>query len=185
AAANNLTQFTAVQSGPAGSTITVAYVAPQAPNQPLSVSVTGTAITVSLATDGAGKVSSTPAQITQAINSNPQARALVAAQVIGTATGLATPLAPTNLVVVQASHVALFANGGNDTLTAIGGSDISLFGGSGDDCLVAEGGSDITLFGGSGSDTLTATGGTDLTLFGGSGGHGLLQASSALRAHLF
>ena len=52
---------------------------PGAPNQPLSVTVTGNAIVVSLATDGAGALTSTAAQVVAAINASSAASALVTA----------------------------------------------------------------------------------------------------------
>ena len=52
---------------------------PGAANQPLSVTVTGNAIVVSLATDGSGALTSTAAQVVAAINASPAASALVSA----------------------------------------------------------------------------------------------------------
>lgn len=62
-----------------GNGITVATVDPGVADSPLSVSVTGTAITVSLATNAAGAPSSTAAQVVAAINASPAASAIVQA----------------------------------------------------------------------------------------------------------
>ena len=53
------------------------FVNPGAPNSPLSVSVSGLAITVSLATDGAGALTSTAAQVVAALNADPAASAIL------------------------------------------------------------------------------------------------------------
>ena len=57
--------------------VTYQQLNPGAPNSPLSVSVTGHAITVNLATDATGALSSTTDQVIAAINANPAASALV------------------------------------------------------------------------------------------------------------
>lgn len=62
-----------------GNGITVATVNPGVADSPLSVSVAGTAITVSLATNAAGALSSTAAQVVAAINASPAASAIVQA----------------------------------------------------------------------------------------------------------
>ena len=62
-----------------GNDITVALTSPGTANAPLSVSVTGSAIAVSLATNAAGAVTSTAAQVVAAINASPEASALVVA----------------------------------------------------------------------------------------------------------
>ena len=60
-----------------GNQVTMQFVNPGAPSSPLSVSVSGLAITVSLATDGAGALSSTAAQVVAAINADPAASAIL------------------------------------------------------------------------------------------------------------
>lgn len=60
-----------------GNDISIAFVHPGAPSQPLAVSVVGNAITVSLATNAAGEAASTAAQVVAALNASPAAGALV------------------------------------------------------------------------------------------------------------
>ncbi|MGW4928371.1 M14 family metallopeptidase [Agromyces sp. NPDC004153] len=62
-----------------GNDVTVALTSPGTANASLSVSVTGSAIAVSLATNAAGAVTSTAAQVVAAINASPAASALVVA----------------------------------------------------------------------------------------------------------
>ena len=62
-----------------GNDITAQSTDPGAANAPLSVAVAGNAITVTLATDGTGKITSTAAQVVSAINANPAAAACVIA----------------------------------------------------------------------------------------------------------
>jgi zinc carboxypeptidase/chitobiase/beta-hexosaminidase-like protein len=62
-----------------GNEITAEFRNPLAANQPLNVQVTGKAIVVSLATGAAGELTSTAAQVVQAINANTAASQLVAA----------------------------------------------------------------------------------------------------------
>lgn len=73
---NGLT-FTASTYGAAGNGITVKYTNPGANNAALIVSVTGTAIAVSLATGVAGAITSTAAEVKAAIEANAAAAALV------------------------------------------------------------------------------------------------------------
>ena len=54
-----------------GNDITAEFVNPGVPNAPLTVTVTGKDLSVSLATDAAGALSSTAAQVVAAINANP------------------------------------------------------------------------------------------------------------------
>ena len=76
---NNALTFTAVISGFAGNKISIAFVNPEANSSPLSVSVTGAAINVSLATNSSGAVTSTAAQIITALAGNTAAAALLSA----------------------------------------------------------------------------------------------------------
>lgn len=62
-----------------GNGITVSAVNPGTPNSPLSVAVSGSAITVSLATNASGALTTTAAQAVAAINASPAASALVTA----------------------------------------------------------------------------------------------------------
>ena len=60
-----------------GNDITIAAVNPGVADAPLSIAVTGNDITVNLATDSSGALSSTAAQVVMAINSHPAASDLV------------------------------------------------------------------------------------------------------------
>lgn len=82
-----------------GNAVTVAYIDPPGNNAALAVSVTGNAISVSLATDGASAVTSTAAQVRDAINAHVDAsRLVVAANAAGNdGTGVVTALAATAL----------------------------------------------------------------------------------------
>ncbi|HSJ60304.1 MAG TPA: M14 family metallopeptidase [Jiangellaceae bacterium] len=60
-----------------GNDITIAAVNPGVADSPLSIAVTGNDITVSLATNSSGALSSTAAQVVAAINSHPAASGLV------------------------------------------------------------------------------------------------------------
>jgi hypothetical protein len=82
-----------------GNDLTVALTNPGTPSSPLSVSVTGTSITVSLATSSAGAVTSTAAQVVQALNASPAAAALTVAYTYrgSTGTGVVAPAATTAL----------------------------------------------------------------------------------------
>ncbi|MGH9027533.1 MAG: M14 family metallopeptidase [Acidimicrobiia bacterium] len=62
-----------------GNNITAEFLNPGVPNAPLSVGVIGNDLSVSLATDATGALSSTAAQVIAAINAHPGASALVVA----------------------------------------------------------------------------------------------------------
>ncbi len=62
-----------------GNDLSVAFVDPGAAHSPLSVSVSGDDITVSLATGSSGAITSTAAEVVAAINASPAASALVVA----------------------------------------------------------------------------------------------------------
>lgn len=85
--ANNDLVFTARKAGKAGESITVAYVDPAANSQALSVAVVGNAITVNLATDGGGAITSTGATVLAAINGSATASALVFASLAAANSG--------------------------------------------------------------------------------------------------
>jgi flagellin-like hook-associated protein FlgL len=91
--------FTALAEGADGEAVTVEYVDPGAANQPLSVSVAGLAITVNLATDAAGAVTSTAAEVMAAIYADASASALVqVAHAPGSnGAGVVSALGPQNL----------------------------------------------------------------------------------------
>jgi len=77
AGVNNDLQFTAKLKGHFGNTIKIAYVDPDAANAKLAVTVSGTTITVSLATDANKAITSTAANVKAAIEAVPAAAALV------------------------------------------------------------------------------------------------------------
>ena len=74
---NNDIVYTSKLTGTAGDAITVAYIDPSENSQSLSVEVTGTDITVNLATDGGGLITSTGDEIKAAVAALPAAHALV------------------------------------------------------------------------------------------------------------
>lgn len=71
--------FTAAAVGTGGNSIRVRYIDPESASATLSVSVTDQDITVSLATDTEGAITSTAADIVSAIGASPEATALVSA----------------------------------------------------------------------------------------------------------
>ncbi len=131
--ANSQVTFTADERGTAGGNITVEIVNPGGPNSPLSVSVTGTAIRITYATDASGAVTSTAAQVAAAVNAAPQSSALVNASAGGTGTGTVQNLSASALAPVIAetgafagSYATAFANSGGfpqDATVAFGGID--------------------------------------------------------------
>jgi hypothetical protein len=83
-----------------GNDLTAQLKDPGAANAPLSVAVAGNAITVNLATDATGKVTSTAAQVVSAVNASPAASALVTATLYRTNAGAGVVVpgtAPTKL----------------------------------------------------------------------------------------
>jgi len=104
-ASNNALTWTAVTAGAAGNGISAHLKDPYANSQALSVSVSGTAITVLLATDAAGAITSTAGDIITAIAGDAAAAALVVAANTGASTGLG---------VVTANVVPQLLTGGLD-----------------------------------------------------------------------
>lgn len=84
---NNAIRWTADEPGEAGEDIRVALVDPAANSQALAVDVDGDDITVSLATDGAGAIVSTAAQVIAAVNEHDTASQLVTAANAGVSNG--------------------------------------------------------------------------------------------------
>jgi hypothetical protein len=99
AGANNDMTYTADVAGSGGNSITVRYVDPAAISQALGVVVVGNAITVNLATDGAGAITSTAAQVKSAIDGSAPAAALVDVANAGgnSGAGVVTAMAATAL----------------------------------------------------------------------------------------
>ncbi len=104
---NNDLIFRAATPGVAGNSITIQLVDPVTNSTPLSIAVVGTVITVTLAVDGASAITTTAAQLRDAINADAGARSLIYAVLASgnDGTGLVTALAATPLA------------GGSDTLT--------------------------------------------------------------------
>lgn len=71
-----------VTAGYGESPATIAFVDPGAPSQPLSVSTVDQAVTVSLATDGGGEITSTAGDIQTLVNSDPDASAVMGANAL-------------------------------------------------------------------------------------------------------
>ena len=95
-------------AGSAGNAITVALIDPGANSAALSVAVANSAITVNLATDGAGTITSTNTQVAAAIMASAAAKALVMATATGTAGS-----------VMAASAAAVLAGGAGQTYAAM------------------------------------------------------------------
>lgn len=118
--------FTALAEGAAGEGVTIEYADPGAAGQALSVSVTDQAITVNLATDATGAVTSTAAEIMAAVNLNASASALVqAAHAPGSdGAGLVSALGPQNLG--QGAASAAFISNVASLTTDLAGADNDL-----------------------------------------------------------
>lgn len=102
---NNAIRFSARQPGPAGHQITVTLTDPGLANQSLAVSVANQFdIDVSLATDGAGAITSTAAEVIAAVNAHAEAGQLVQAADEGDSdgTGVVSAEAQANLAGAQA-----------------------------------------------------------------------------------
>ncbi|QEM80208.1 phage tail sheath protein [Halomonas binhaiensis] len=88
AAANTSINFTATTPGTDGNAIRVRYVDPGTASSALTVSTTGTDITISLETDVDGNITSTAEDVVTATNGDQNASALVNAVVDGVGTGI-------------------------------------------------------------------------------------------------
>ena len=102
--------YTAVAYGTAGNAITVRYVDPGAINQAISVAVVASAITVNLATDGAGLITSTATQVKAAVDASSPAHALVSVAVSGTGSTVQAAVGATALANGAASAVSVPQN---------------------------------------------------------------------------
>jgi hypothetical protein len=105
-ATNNDLTFRAVDDGTDGNSLTVAFVV-SGTNMPLSASISGNAVTVTVATNGAGAATSTARQVQVAVNSHASIRPKMYVN-------LATSNDGTGVVAAQA---ATALSGGNTTLT--------------------------------------------------------------------
>lgn len=84
---NNAILWTACAGGAAGNAIKVALLDPAGNNKPLEVTVVNDEIRVSLATGGAGGITSTAAEVIAAVNASILAKGLVVATNDGASTG--------------------------------------------------------------------------------------------------
>jgi hypothetical protein len=89
--------YTAVTTGTPGNSITVRYFDPGVNNATLSVSVTSLAITVSLATDSGGAITSTALLVKAAVDAFGASAALVTTLLTGTGGTVVTAVGTTNL----------------------------------------------------------------------------------------
>ena len=92
-ASNNAINITALEPGKAGNKISLWLKDPKGNSKPLSVSVSGLVITVSLATNARGAMTSTAAQVIQAITAHARAGALVKAENTTGSTGAGVVMA--------------------------------------------------------------------------------------------
>ncbi|MBW2061043.1 MAG: flagellar hook-associated protein FlgL [Deltaproteobacteria bacterium] len=97
--ANDDLRLTAQNAGESGNDIRIRYVDPGASGQSLTIAVDGNDITVNLATDGTGAITTTATQVMNAINGDPEASALVSADLAGTddGSGVVTAMGFTSL----------------------------------------------------------------------------------------
>lgn len=93
---NQAITYSAVAFGAAGNAVTIALLDPGLPSQALSVTVSGSAISVHLATDGGSLITSTATDVVAAIQASAAASALVTVS----GSGL------TALVALAATHLA-------------------------------------------------------------------------------
>lgn len=103
-ASNTAQTWTAKTYGVLGNKISLKLVDPKANSQALAVSVSGQAITVSLATSGAGAITTTAALLKTALEANTAANALVGVVNTGASTGAGT----------LAALATTFLSGGED-----------------------------------------------------------------------
>jgi hypothetical protein len=110
-AGNDGVTYTAVTAGMAGNNISVQLKDPKANTQSLSVSVNGTSITVNLATDGSGVITSTAADVITALTNDANAALLITAAATGASTGA---------TVVTPEAKPVFLSGGIDEAFPLG-----------------------------------------------------------------
>lgn len=104
---NNNIVLTANASGPSGNLISASISEPGIPNSPLTVAWVGTQLSVTLATDGASRITTTAAQLVSAVNAHPSS-VLTAALAAGSdGSGVAQPLAESHLSGGDAGSASL------------------------------------------------------------------------------
>lgn len=118
--------LTAKTAGVAGNAISVTYVDPGANNAALAVTVTGTDIVISLATNGSGTITTTAAQVKALINDQAcPAYALVSAEDEGAGSGVVNALAKASLTggldaaYIHLKEIVLSATGGPVSVSVI------------------------------------------------------------------
>jgi len=89
--------YIAKEAGVDGDNITVTHVDPSGNNQPLEVTVVDTDISVSLATDETGVITSTAEEVKAAVDADPEASALVTVKVEGDGSGVVNAKIETSL----------------------------------------------------------------------------------------
>lgn len=116
---DNALTFTAVAYGTGGNAITIAYVDPAANDAALGVVVVGSAITVNLATDEVGAITSTAAEILDEIEASGPADALVTVAIDASdsgeaddGSGIVTALASAPMTGGAGSAIGLVVPGG-------------------------------------------------------------------------
>lgn len=131
---DNDIKFTSVLLGPAGNDITITLVDPAANDEPLAVAVVDTDITVTLATDGSGTITSTAAEVITAVLADVDAAALVAAENAPSndGTGIVTALAQTPLAGGDGTNFFTTNNGGKCKFLRVLNCVLILNGGNGD-----------------------------------------------------
>lgn len=114
---NNDLDFTAVAAGVEGNDIEIEYEDPAAADAVLAVTVTGTLIKVSLATDGDELITTTASEIITAIEADAEAAALVTVALKGadTGAGVVTALASTALATGAGTGVGTAGPGSQYT----------------------------------------------------------------------
>jgi len=184
----------AADDGADGDDISVAFVDPGAANQSLSISVSDDEITVSLATDGAGNVTTTLDELVAAIEANSQASGLIHVEI---------PEGVSGTQVVQTMSPTHLSNGSTatsrryvieiTTAGSVGGpraADLAtILSGANNDLLIqaletGTAGNDLQVrfvagASGTGSTTITLVGGSQITVSLATDADGVITATAA------
>jgi len=115
-------KFVSVLGGDQGNNTTITVEDPLASGQPLDVAVVGTDITISLETDGSGNLASTFTEVSDAVNADAEASALVTASVVGTGTNTPESVTASLQVTQGAGGILYEAAAGGGTA----GNDITI-----------------------------------------------------------
>jgi len=89
--------YIARETGESGNSISVTHSDPSGNNQPLQVSIDGTDITISMATDSEGTITSTAAEVKAAVDAHSEASALVTVKIEGDGSGVVNIVVKTML----------------------------------------------------------------------------------------